>query len=165
MMKEKLRLKKLSLLLALALLPASTARAQASASEQFQIRALFAEPSKPSVYEIAFTTQEALPAEAEFSFEFPAVFDLTPLQIAGSPDINGGFALQREGQKVWVKRSGLGQSVAAGTLVRIRLGAIVNPQKLASEAAVAVQMRPAAQSAWTELAKQNVAFMAAKKSE
>lgn len=165
MMKEKLRLKKLSLLLALALLPASTARAQASAWEQFQIRALFAEPGRPSVYEIAFTTQEALPAEAEFNFEFPAVFDLTQLQIAGSPDINGGFALQREGQKVWVKRSGLGQSVAAGTLVRIRLGAIVNPQKLASDAAVTVQMRLTAQSAWSAAAKPSVVFMRAEKRE
>ncbi len=144
---------------------ASIAQAQSSAKDDLRIQALYAEPGKPSVYEIAFTTKETLPPEAEFSFEFPAEFDLAQLQIAGSPDMKGGFTLKRDKQKVVVQRSGLGQSVASGTLVRLRLGAIVNPKNLESSRAVAMQVRLSARSAWTTLAKQSIAFMAAKKSE
>ncbi len=139
--------------------------AQSEKQIELRIQSLHAEPGKPSVYEVAFTATEKLAPEAEFGFEFPAEFDLTQLQIAGSPDINGGFTLKRDKQKVLVQRSGLGQSVAAGTLVRLRLGAIGNPNIVESSHTIAVQIRPSAQSAWTDFAKQRVVFVRTEKSE
>lgn len=155
----------LNAITAFALCGMSLAHAQSAAQEGLRVQALFAEPGKPSVYEIAFTTKEALPPNAEFSFEFPVEFDLAQVQIAGSPDINGGFAVKRDKQKVLVQRSGLGQSVASGTLVRLRLGAIINPKNLENGNMVAMQVRAATQSAWTMPAKASVIFTAAEKSE
>lgn len=130
----------------------------AASAQEFSMKALSAEPSKPSVYESTFTTTSALSPEAEFVFDFPAEFDLSQLQIAGSPEINGGFTLMRDKQKVLVKRSGLGRSVAPGTLVRLRLGAIVNPKSFSSSGEVALQVRPATDRAVTTFAKQRVTF-------
>ncbi|NUO83212.1 hypothetical protein HUU05_24330 [candidate division KSB1 bacterium] len=146
------------------LLP-SWAWAQSEKQTELRIHALHAEPGRPSVYEVAFTATEKLAPEAEFSFEFPAEFDLTQLQIAGSPDINGGFTLKRDKQKVLVQRSGLGQSIAAGTFVRLRLGAIGNPKIGESSNAIVVQMHTSAQSPWTDFAKQRVVFVRTEKSE
>ncbi len=132
--------------------------AQTTTLAEVRLHALHAAPGKPSVYEIAFIAQETLTLSAGFVFEFPAEFDLSQLQIAGSPDMSGGFTLTRDKQKVRVQRSGLGQSVASGTLVRLRLGAIINPKNFASTGEVTLQVRASAQSAAAAFAKQRVAF-------
>ncbi len=132
--------------------------ANAALAQEFSMKALSAEPSKPSVYEITFTTSASLSPAAEFVFDFPAEFDLSQLQIAGSPEINGGFTLSRDKQKVLVKRSGLGRAIASGTVVRLRLGAIINPKNFSSSREVALQIRPAAESAATAFTKQRVTF-------
>ena len=141
------------------------AGAQATAPYLWGIQALHAEAGKPSVYEITFTASEALSAEAEFAFEFPAEFDLSQLQIAGSPDMSGGFTLTRDKQKVLVKRSGLGQAVLSGARVRLRLGAIINPKNFANSAPITLQVRASAKSAATAMAQQRVAFLREEKRE
>lgn len=150
---------------ALALCLTSQAWAQSTSQSEWRIQALHAEAGKPSVYEIVFTAREALTPEAEFALEFPEEFDLSQLQIAGSPDMSGGFTLLRDKQKALVKRSGLGQTVASGARVRLRLGAIINPKNFESNAAVAMQVRASAKSTATTFARQRVAFLAADKLE
>ncbi len=149
----------------LALVLTSAAWAQSSKQPDLRIQALSAQPGKPSVYEIAFTTREALSPEAEFTLEFPTEFDLSHLQIAGSPEMTGGFTLAREKQTVLVKRSGLGQRVAFGTFVRLRLGSIGNPKNFAGSTEVTLQVRASAQSAAAAFAKQRVTFQATEKRE
>lgn len=139
--------------------------AQTAGPNPWRIQALRAEAGKPSVYEIAFTTSAALTPEAEFMIEFPAEFDLSQLQIAGSPDMSGGFTISRDKQKVLVQRSGLGQTVASGTRVRLRLGAIINPKNFDSNSEVILQFRASPRETMTSFAKQRVTFEPAKQHE
>ena len=137
----------------------------ATFAQEFKMKALAAEFAKPSVYEIALTTASALEPDAEFVLDFPAEFDLSQLQIAGSPDMTGGFTLTRDKQKVMVKRSGFGQRVASGTAVRLRLGAIINPKNFESSSEVTLQVRASTRGTTTSFAKQRVLFEPAKQHE
>lgn len=124
----------------------------------FRVQALRAEAGQPSVYEITITSPQVLEADAEFVLEFPAECDLSALLAAGSPDMTGGFALTREGQRVRAQRTGAGVRVAAHTPVRLRLGAILNPAKLDGDFQVGVQVRPALSAALPALEKMKVEF-------
>ncbi|MGH7493185.1 MAG: hypothetical protein ACREOO_12425 [bacterium] len=144
--------------LGLLLVLSASAFAQTSTREHIRLQALRAEANQPSVYEITITSPEVLEADAEFVVEFPADFDLTMLLVAGSPDLNGGFTLTREGQRVRAQRSGAGVRVAANTPVHLRLGAIMNPGKLEGEYQVGVQVRPALAATLSAVQKAKVEF-------
>lgn len=116
-------------------------------SPPVQLRALHAEAAQPSVYELTFTAQEAIPSEAEFVLEFPADFDLSRVKLASSDEMKGGFTVTVAQQKVYVKRSGLGPRVAAGTQVKLCVGVIVNPPELNTPQRASVQWRRNAQAA------------------
>ncbi len=136
----------------------ASAFAQTSAPAPFRLQALRAEAGQPSVYEITLTFPQALAADAEFVLEFPPAFDLSMLLVAGSPDITGGFTLAREGQRVRVKRSGAGERVEANKPVRLRLGAVMNPDKLEADYQISVQVQASVSAALSEAQKTKVEF-------
>jgi hypothetical protein len=115
--------------------------------DSLTVRALRAEPGKPSLYDLTFVTTDTLASDAEIIITFPRVFDLRPLEIAGSSAINGGFTLKRNGQEVRLRRTGLGDKVPPGRKVSVQLGLIVNPTDWAASPKVEVQIRASAQSA------------------
>jgi hypothetical protein len=94
------------------------------------MRALRAEPGKPSLYEVRFTTADTLEAQAELVFEFPAALDLSLLEVASSTTINGGFNITRTRNIVHVRRTGLGAVVPPGRPVELKLGLITSPPTL-----------------------------------
>jgi len=102
-----------------------------SAQEKMTIKALRAAPRLASLYEISFVTSEALAVDAEIRISFPVSYDLSTLEIAGSATINGGLTLTRDGQRVIVKRTGLGTVVPRGQKVGLQLGVIKNPATFA----------------------------------
>ncbi|MDZ7291276.1 MAG: hypothetical protein ONB44_18410 [candidate division KSB1 bacterium] len=115
------------------------------------VRSLRAEAGKPSLYEITFVTTDTLAPRAEIVVKFPRDFDLSPLEIAGSSEINGGFELERKTmpdgvQEVLLRRTGLGSKVPPGRKVSVQLGLIVNPANLAASHQVNVELRAASSS-------------------
>lgn len=142
-----------------------TALAQTPATEQFRLQALRAEAGQPSVYEVTITSPQILEADAEFVLEFPLAFDLSVLMVAGSPDMSGGFSLSRDGQRVRVKRSGAGESIQAHKPVHLRLGAIMNPEKLEPNYQIGVQVQTAAATPLSALQKTKVEFQHAETKE
>ena len=111
-----------------------------------KLRALRAEPGKVSLYELSFTTKDTLDSKAEMTFNFPPAFDLSALEIASSTNINGGFKILKEGNRVTVRRTGLGDPVPPGREVSLQLGLIKNPPDIfgAHEVAfeIASSLRP-----------------------
>ncbi|MGH7492006.1 MAG: hypothetical protein ACREOO_06385 [bacterium] len=109
----------------------STRQNQASpSSPEFSMRALRAEPGKPSLYEVRFMTADTLQAQADLVFEFPAALDLSLLEVASSTTIDGGFKITRERNVVHVHRTGLGAIIPPGRPVELKLGLITSPATL-----------------------------------
>jgi len=133
--------------------------AQNSERDSLTVKALRAEAGKPSLYEVTFVTTDTLSPQAEFVLTFPADFDLRQLEIAGSSDINGGFALQRKGQEVRLRRTGLGAKVPPGKKVSMQLGLVVNPKNLAASHQVRVQLPAAASFAAANSRNKDVQFI------
>jgi hypothetical protein len=122
--------------------PAATPTAQSPGRDSLAVKALRAEAGKPSLYEVSFITTDTLASNAAIVMTFPAAFDLSQLEIAGSSTINGGFTLERKGQEVLLRRSGLGAKIPPGKKVSIQLGLIVNPANLSASHQVRVQLPP-----------------------
>ncbi|MDZ7359596.1 MAG: hypothetical protein ONB46_02560 [candidate division KSB1 bacterium] len=122
--------------------PAASRSAQSSGRDSLAVKALRAEAGKPSLYEVSFVTMDTLAPNAAIAMTFPTAFDLSQLEIAGSSTINGGFTLERKGQEVLIRRSGLGAKIPPGKKVSIQLGLIVNPANLSASHQVRVQLPP-----------------------
>ena len=133
--------------------------AKSSGFDSVSVHALWAEPGKASLYDLSFVTTDTLAADAEIVIAFPRGFDLSPLEIAGSSDINGGFKLERKDQEVWLHRTGLGEKVPPGRKVSIKLGLIVNPNDLAASHEVNVQLRASGQVATAITKNQHIQFI------
>jgi hypothetical protein len=129
------------------LLASSPLAVAQTTSSLIQLRALHAEAAQPSVYELTFTAPESIPSETEFVLEFPEGFDLSRVKLASSDEMKGGFTVTVAQQKVLVKRTGLGPSVAAGTRVKLCVGVIVNPSDLSAPQRASVQWRSNPQAA------------------
>ncbi len=109
----------------------------------FTIRALRAEPGKPSLYDIHFTTRDTLDPLAEMTFDFPRALDLRLLEVASSTSINGGFKIFREGNVVRIRRTGLGETIPPGKKVELKLGLITSPQNLSGNFEIVFELRSA----------------------
>ncbi len=131
------------------------------ASVDFSLRALRAEPGKPSLYDLRFTTSDTLDPLAEMVFEFPRELDLRQLQIASSTSINGGFKIFREGNVVRIRRTGLGEVILPGRQVEVKLGLIVSPLSLTAYHEVAFEVRSATGKVKLERRRLPIQFLAA----
>ncbi len=140
------------------LLASSPSAAQEASPSAFQLRALQAAASQPSVYELSFITTTPLSSLAEFFLEFPPGFDLSKAKIASSDQLPGGFTVVADQQRLRLSRSGRGPAVAAGTAITLRLSAIVNPPDLNETHRVRLQMRSQRAAPLVPLALQPVTF-------
>jgi hypothetical protein len=121
--------------------------------DSLTVQALRAQPGKPSLYELRFVTTDTLARDAEIVVTFPRAFDLSQLEIAGSSQINGGFKLERKGQDVHLRRTGLGERIPPGRKVSLQLGLVVNPPDFSASHQVTVQLPAGRAAAATPLAK------------
>jgi len=138
--------------------PAAAPAAQSPGRDSLAVKALRAEAGKPSLYEVSFVTTDTLAPNAAIVMAFPAAFDLSQLEIAGSNTINGGFTLERKAQEVLLRRTGLGAKIPPGKKVSIQLGLIVNPANLSASHQVRVQL-PAAPTAAATPKNREVQFI------
>ncbi len=137
--------------------------AQAAANtpgrDSLTVQALRAQPGKPSLYELRFVTTDTLARDAEIVLTFPRAFDLSQLEIAGSSQINGGFKLERKGQEVHLRRTGLGERIPPGRKVSLQLGLVVNPPDFSASHQVTVQLPAATPLAKTVAINKDVKFI------
>lgn len=150
-------------LVSVILLPGPSAISQenaAAVADSISLSALRTGAQELSVYELAFVLRDTLTTDATITLEFPPAFDLAGAEIAGSQDVDGGFRLAREQQRISLQRSGLGSKIAPGKRVRIKLGLIQNPENPAAAAAVRVSFRPGADRAAAPALPVNVRFNA-----
>lgn len=127
--------------------------ANTAGRDSLTVQALRAQPGKPSLYELRFVTTDTLARDAEIVVTFPRAFDLSQLEIAGSSQINGGFKLERKGQEVHLRRTGLGEKIPPGRSVSLQLGLVVNPPDFSASHQVTVQLPAGRTAAATPLAK------------
>lgn len=137
----------------------SPAAAFTSGRDSLTVQALRAQPGKPSLYELRFVTTDTLARDAEIVVTFPRAFDLSQLEIAGSSQINGGFKLERKGQEVHLRRTGLGERIPPGRKVALQLGLVVNPPDFSASHQVTVQLPAATPLARTVAINKDVKFI------
>lgn len=163
--KVSLTVRRMLILWGLLLVFSPVAGAQTAAPPSLQLRALQAEAAQPSVYELTFTPQETISPEAEFVLEFPPGFDLSRVKIASSDEMKGGFTVTVAQRKVFLKRTGLGPSIASGTPVKLSVGVIVNPAELRTPQRASVQWRHNARAALIAPQRQDIQFDQRKNAE
>ena len=138
---------------------AAASAAKNPGRDSLTVQSLRAQPGKPSLYELRFVTTDTLARDAEIIVTFPPAFDLSQLEIAGSSQINGGFKLERKGQKVHLRRTGLGQKIPPGRKVSLQLGLVVNPPDFSASHQVTVQLPAATPLAKTVAINKEVKFI------
>lgn len=80
-----------------------------------------------SLCELSFVFTDTLSPGAIFVVTFPQGFDVSGVQIAGSRTINGGFFVLVAGQKVTIRRQGLGRFILPGEKLDLLFSTVVNP--------------------------------------
>ena len=99
-----------------------------AAQNKVQVSALQGKPKQNTLYKIELKLERALEKDAELEVDFPKAFNLSTVQVVGSNTVNGGFSHEITDSSIKIKRSGLGDSVPAGTTAEIFFGPIRNPE-------------------------------------
>jgi hypothetical protein len=114
----------------------------ATAQDEPRLLSLDPQPGKGAIYELSFTTTDALKSTACFDIVFPASFDISNVRLAGSSTINGGFNVVTSGDTVHVERSGLGRPIPPGEKVALMMASVRNPKEITSGEKGAVTIYP-----------------------
>ena len=80
-----------------------------------------------SIYQISFVATDTLYPDGQIIITFPEDFDLSKVIMAGSTTINGGFKVSVQGNKVILKRTGLGRSTIPKETVDVKFANVKNP--------------------------------------
>jgi len=97
------------------------------AQTKMSLKPLSSRPGSLSMYELKFTLSEPLVSNALTELQFPGKYNLSTVALASSNDIKGGFTIQVNGDKLIIKRSGLGPDVKAQKELKIILGPLKVP--------------------------------------
>lgn len=117
------------------------AQAISTAHDSLAIRALSPEPGRRCLYEITFTTSDTLSTRADLTLTFPAAFDLSALEIAGSAAIDGGLTLEKDRQRVTIRRTGRGTAIGPGQRIRLKMGLFQNPANIRTPYTIQAELR------------------------
>lgn len=97
------------------------------AQDNISVIPLFEQAHANAIYEVKFTTSQALSPNVKFLITFPGNFDLSKVNMAGSETMNGGFKTTVEDSTVLIERSGLGRMINAGEAVQLQFATVRNP--------------------------------------
>ena len=92
------------------------------------------DPGTQAGYTFVVETNQSIAPNAEFIIAFPSSFLLPNVKMTASKQMNGGLSVSSVNDStVLVKRSGLGETIAAGQSVDIFLASVINPDVMNSE--------------------------------
>ncbi|MBN1542429.1 hypothetical protein JW992_09810 [candidate division KSB1 bacterium] len=91
------------------------------------VRVFDARPRELTAYSVVWVADRPVAADAVIGVVFPSLCNLSQVVMADSRKLNGGVSVSVLGDTVWVQRSGLGATVAAGDTVDISIASIFNP--------------------------------------
>ena len=95
-----------------------------------------------SLCELSFVVTDTLAPDAVFVVTFPNGFDVSGVQIAGSRTINGGFFVSVVGQKVTIRRQGVGRRILPGKKLDLSFSTVMNA-RVPGDYAVTVEIQDA----------------------
>lgn len=98
-----------------------------AAIDSLSVNPIDPEAGELSIYQVSFVLSDTLPSDAVIMITFPGDFDLPRVKLAGSSTINGGFKVSVDGQRVVLKRSGLGRPIPPGERVDVKFANVINP--------------------------------------
>ena len=98
-----------------------------SRADSIRVRALNNQASAATLYSLDFTLSDTLYPDSVIEVAFPAGFDLSKVDIAGSKTINGGLDVEVRGQTVYLKRKGRGSVKNPGDKVDLKFSIVKNP--------------------------------------
>jgi len=101
--------------------------AQSAGSNSVEVKTLNSEAGAASLYILNFTLSDTLHPNAVLEVNFPAGFDLSKVNLAGSASINGGFNVSVQGQTIKVSRKGKGGLKYPGDKVDVIFSIVKNP--------------------------------------
>ena len=136
-------MRKCSGLLVLAVLLCKTfaPAAPAQAADSLAVFVVVPEAGARSIYELRFSLNSALPPAAQLEIVFPEGLDLSEVMVVGSNTIDGGLSFQRQGQRLTIRRSGLGHTLPSGKTLDLKIANIRNPRRLSGGLEVRVTVR------------------------
>lgn len=94
-----------------------------------------------SIYQISFVTSDTLYPDGKIAIIFPADFDLSKVIMAGSTSINGGFKVSVQGNKVILRRTGLGRSIMPKERVEVKFANVKNPSVVNKQFSLKVEFQ------------------------
>ncbi|MFQ5864705.1 MAG: hypothetical protein ACE5IW_05690 [bacterium] len=94
-----------------------------------------------SIYQISFVTSDTLFPHGQIFVTFPENFDLSRVKIANSININGGFKVSVNGNKLVLSRTGLGRSIMPNERVEVKFANIKNPSESDKQFTVEVEFQ------------------------
>jgi len=97
--------------------------------DSLSVKPIDPEAGEVSIYQVSFVLSDTLPSDAVIIVTFPEGFDLSRVKVAGSSTINGGFKVSVDGQRVAIKRSGLGRPIPPGESVDVKFANVINPAR------------------------------------
>jgi len=106
----------------------SSLSASGATIDSLSVKPVNPEAEAITIYEVInFVLSDTLPSDAVITVTFPDGFDLSRVKLAGSSTINGGFKVSVDGQRVAIKRSGLGRPILPGENVEVKFANVRNP--------------------------------------
>ena len=105
----------------------SSLSASGATIDSLSVKPVNPEAEAITIYEVSFVLSDTLPSDAVIMVTFPDGFDLSRVKLAGSSTINGGFKVSVDGQRVAIKRSGLGRPILPGESVEVKFANVRNP--------------------------------------
>ena len=105
----------------------SSLSASGATIDSLSVKPVNPEAEAITIYEVSFVLSDTLPSDAVIMVTFPDGFDLSRVKLAGSSTINGGFKVSVDGQRVAIKRSGLGRPILPGENVEVKFANVRNP--------------------------------------
>ncbi len=115
--------------------------AQSAANNSVEVKTLNSEAGASSLYTLNFTLSDTLHPKAVLEIKFPAGFDLSKVNLAGSASINGGFKVSVQGQTIKLSRKGKGALKYPGDKVDLKFSTVVNSSRSDNEHLIIVNLK------------------------
>lgn len=99
----------------------------AAPADSVKVVAKSEEIGAATIYSVSFNVSKPIPSKAVIKVTFPAEFDISNLQVAGSTTINGGFEQRVSNRTLSLERSGLGREIKPNEKVDVKFAIVKNP--------------------------------------
>ncbi len=102
-------------------------------AQGLRVSAAHTKPNKPAAYKFEFRAENEIRSDAEIAIIFPREFQLSTVIMAASSKLKGGFTINVKQDTVFLKRTGLGNSLPANQDCDIIVADVISPSNMETE--------------------------------